>query len=320
TSPCRSRPRVISSRLSRGGTSTAPSSSPPTAASPPGARSSTTPPWPPRSSTDSSTTAPCSRSTGPATGCATTTNASNNSAPAFRPAQRPCNESRPTLAGPENASERVETERPATITPRTSATARPAPARQPTARPRTASSGVAARRGRSRLEVEPPVVAAHPVARWEFEITLPEQREAELPADRVRGRIVDRRERVQKPTLPVRPGHGDRLPGGLACDAPALEPRQHHPADLIDNLAAPVLLPVPDRAGRRTRFLDDLQHPPLARVGQLLVAMLAVGQLLGTLGPAEMLRHRGITHQLLDEWEVPLAPRLEPDHASKLPG
>jgi hypothetical protein len=48
--------------------------------------------------------------------------------------------------------------------------------------------------------------------------------------------------------------------------------------------------------------------------------MLAVDQLLGTLGPAEVIRHRGITHQLLDEREVLLAPRLEPHHRKQATG
>jgi IstB-like ATP binding protein len=53
-------------------------------------------------------TAPSSRSTGPATGCAATTNASRLSAPASRQPERPSNESRPILAGlqsPLNASQ-----------------------------------------------------------------------------------------------------------------------------------------------------------------------------------------------------------------------
>jgi hypothetical protein len=44
---------------------------------------------PPRSSAGSSTTAPCTRSMGPATGCAATTSASSSSVPVFRPLKRP---------------------------------------------------------------------------------------------------------------------------------------------------------------------------------------------------------------------------------------
>ncbi len=84
------------------------SSSPPTAASPTGARSSTTPPSPPPSSTGCSTTAPCSRSTGPATGCAATTTASSSSAPASTPRSPAANRPHRPLADRENGSQRLD--------------------------------------------------------------------------------------------------------------------------------------------------------------------------------------------------------------------
>lgn len=57
--------------------------------------------------------------------------------------------------------------------------------------------------GALNLQVEPPVVALHGVARRVLEVEGPEQREAQLPTDRVRRRVVDRREGVQVTMLPV---------------------------------------------------------------------------------------------------------------------
>src|SRR5262249_19692341 len=57
-------------------------------------------------------------------------------------------------------------------------------------------------------EVEASVVAAHDVARRVFEVAFAQQREAEFTVDRVRGRVVDQKKRVQRPMLPLRPGRG----------------------------------------------------------------------------------------------------------------
>jgi hypothetical protein len=53
------------------------------------------------------------------------------------------------------------------------------------------------------VQVELPVIALHEASRWILEFVRPEQREAQLPADRVRRRVVDRREGMQVTTLPV---------------------------------------------------------------------------------------------------------------------
>src|SRR6476620_7215834 len=49
-------------------------------------------------------------------------------------------------------------------------------------------------------QVEPPVVTAHDVSGRVLEVTLRDELEAELATDRVRGRMVHRRERMQEST------------------------------------------------------------------------------------------------------------------------
>src|SRR4051812_25551765 len=58
-------------------------------------------------------------------------------------------------------------------------------------------------------EVEPPDVAPHEATARVFELALLREREAQLAADRVRWRIVDRREGVDRPVRPFRPRHSD---------------------------------------------------------------------------------------------------------------
>src|SRR4051812_17598289 len=96
-----------------------------------------------------------------------------------------------------------------------------------------------------------------------LEVEGAEQLEAELAADGVRRRVVDRRERMDEAVLALAPGAVDRQPRRLAGDPAALELRQHRPAGLPDGRVVPVLLPVADRArGLAGCLVDDLEHPP----------------------------------------------------------
>jgi hypothetical protein len=53
----------------------------------------------------------------------------------------------------------------------------------------------------------------HEAALRVLELLVAEQREAELAADGVRARVLDRREGVNKPVLALRPGRFECLPG-----------------------------------------------------------------------------------------------------------
>ena len=139
-----------------------------------------------------------------------------------------------------------------------------------------------------------------------------QQLEPELAADRVRGRVVDRRERVDEAMLAVLPGHGDRLRGGGSRDAPTLERRDDRPPGLVDPPAVPLPLPVADEADRLAGLdHDGLEYP--AGVGaDLLVAALALDDFLRRLGPAEVLHHLRIANELEQQVEIPGGPGLDP--------
>src|SRR6185437_8572757 len=70
--------------------------------------------------------------------------------------------------------------------------------------------------------------------------------------------------------------------------------------------------PVADRADTfACCSLDDLEHPALAGLGQLLVVLLALEDLLGAHGAAEVLHHRRVAEALLKQRKVTFAPRFE---------
>src|SRR5205823_2627285 len=102
----------------------------------------------------------------------------------------------------------------------------------------------------------------------------------------------------------------DRLEGCRSRDSPALEVRHHGPADLVDLLTLPFAVPVADPADSfAAGLVDDLE---LLRA-RLLVASLALGDLLRTLRPPEMLHHRRVAKTLLEQRDVAFPPRLETD-------
>src|SRR5438309_1141772 len=97
-------------------------------------------------------------------------------------------------------------------------------------------------------KVESPIVASHDVAWRVFEIARLNQREADLPADRVGCCVGHGGKGVEKAARLFRPSHGDRLCGSRGRDATALEGREHRPAHLVDLLVPPGARPVADRA------------------------------------------------------------------------
>src|SRR5262249_4598429 len=103
------------------------------------------------------------------------------------------------------------------------------------------------------------------------------------------------------------PGERDRLRGGSEGDAPALELRHDHPADLVGLLLAPLLRPVADRADAGAALhVDDLEHA-IAFL-ETLVAGLTLSQLFRALGTSEMLGHTRVAHQPLEQRQVAGAP------------
>src|SRR4051795_10796507 len=121
---------------------------------------------------------------------------------------------------------------------------------------------------------------------------------------------------MHEPTLPFRPRHSDRLGRRLPGDSPPLELREDEPPGLVDRLAVPVALPVPDRADRLARIrVNDLEHPSLTRSGQSLENRLALGNLLRALRSAEVRRHLRIAHNPGEERQIVLAPQLDPHGA-----
>src|SRR5215213_5768223 len=107
-------------------------------------------------------------------------------------------------------------------------------------------AGNAAIRCLSVEEIEPPVIALHEAARRVLELVLPQQRETQLAADPIRRQVGDCWKGVDEPVLLFRPRYGDDLGGRLPGDPASLELREHGPASLVDCLALPVFLPVPD--------------------------------------------------------------------------
>ncbi len=59
------------------------------------------------------------------------------------------------------------------------------------------------------------------------------------------------------------------------------------------------------------RLVDDLEHPSVAEVADLLVPLLAFHELLVALRPAEVLGHRRVAEQRLQEREVPRPPGFD---------
>src|SRR5215217_1918868 len=161
-------------------------------------------------------------------------------------------------------------------------------------------------------EIEPPVVAAHAAPRWELELALLEQREAESCAEAVRGRVVDRRERVREAPPATCRGVVESLGGRRGRDPAALLRRQQGPPDLVDRLVPPVSLPVADPADRGVVEEDpELRISLRARE----VAGVARGDRVARLRAAEVLHHRGVAQQPLEQRQVVIAPRLDPDGA-----
>src|SRR5262249_47562135 len=92
----------------------------------------------------------------------------------------------------------------------------------------------------------------------------------------------------------------------------ALEPGEDHPARLVDPASVPLALPVPDRADALSRRgLDDPEHLllPLARRSE--VPLVPLRDLPRALRAAEVLGHRGIAQQLLEQQQVSVGPRLD---------
>src|SRR6266545_3373890 len=168
-------------------------------------------------------------------------------------------------------------------------------------------------------QLESPIIAAQVVPGRELEVESLEQREAELAADRIRGCVLDGRKRMEEPVFAFGPRGLDHQPGAGGREATPLEPRQHHPAGLIDRPAAPLLLPVADRADCLAgRGWDDLEHPASAGLGELLVPALPVRELLPAFRAAEMRGHRRIAEKLLQKFEVAGGPRLDSDAACNM--
>src|SRR5438477_5211680 len=171
---------------------------------------------------------------------------------------------------------------------------------------------------RHRLSVlaqrEAPVVARRPVALRIFEFHRTQQLEAQLPADRVRGRVVDRRKRMDGGA----PGGGSSLLDGFRNrrrrDAATLIFGQDSPSHLEHGLALPLPLPEVHPSNRNTlRQQNDLENVRRVGIDGGHVATVALFQLLGSLGAAQVLRHlrRVEPHQ---QRHVAVCPGLELDH------
>src|SRR4051812_10249994 len=158
-------------------------------------------------------------------------------------------------------------------------------------------------------DLEPPVVAAQLVAGRVLDGARPEQGEPGLRADGVRGRVADRRERVQRAVPARRPHHGDQGGDRPRRDAAPLPAGQHGPPALADRLVPPGARPHADPAHPLAGDgLDDGVGPGPGRD----VPRLALGDLLGRLRAAEVLHHRRVPDERLQQGEVFLAPGLEP--------
>jgi hypothetical protein len=160
------------------------------------------------------------------------------------------------------------------------------------------------------VEVQAPVVAGHEAPLRELELARLERLEAEPPADRIRGRVVDVWEGVHEAVLVVVLRELDCLRGRHHRDAAALELRDDHPADLVNLLVAPRLCPEADRADAgAARHVDDLEHAIAAL--EAFVAVLALAQLVRALGAAEVLGHARVAHQPLEQRQAAAPPGLE---------
>src|SRR5919109_3598565 len=113
---------------------------------------------------------------------------------------------------------------------------------------RPAGGCLLARPAGTGADFAPPVVATELPPRV-LNVAPAEQRESRLPADRVGGTVRDSWERVDKAPPPLGTGPLQDRPNGRGGQAPTLELREDHPADLVDRL--PILLVVPDADGSR---------------------------------------------------------------------
>src|SRR5262245_43795163 len=165
--------------------------------------------------------------------------------------------------------------------------------------------GLPARFGlRRRPQVELPVVAAHQIPGRVLELVRSEEGETELAADCIRSLVFHRWIRVQGIVLSLLPRELDRQCGRATGDAAALEFGQHRPTRLVHLLPQPLALPESEPAERLAGLdVDDLEHPR-PRLG---VAAMTLLELLRALRPAEVLGHRRVAHQPLDEPEVIVA-------------
>jgi hypothetical protein len=126
------------------------------------------------------------------------------------------------------------------------------------------------------------------------------------------GGVVDGRIRVHEAVRSLRPCSVDDQHRSRPGDTPALERRDDGPARLEGRLAGPLAIPIADAADRQTAGLvDDLEHTARPQVADLLVPLLALHQLLVTLGTPEMLGHGRVAEELLQEREVTGSPRFD---------
>src|SRR5205807_8165597 len=129
-------------------------------------------------------------------------------------------------------------------------------------------------------KVESPIVASHDVTWRILKVARLNQREADLPADRVGCRVVHGGKGVEEAARLFRPSHGDRLRGSRGRDAAPLEGREHRPAHLVDLLVPPGARPVADRAKALTVGVgDDLEDPAATSVGGSLEPAMALRDL-----------------------------------------
>src|SRR5262245_41147117 len=95
-------------------------------------------------------------------------------------------------------------------------------------------------------------------------------------------------------------------------DAAALELRQNRPAGLVHKTFLLVSVPVADRPDAfPRRRLDDLEHLARSALGQLDGLLVPMGDLLRAFGPAQVLHHRRVAEEPVQEREVVVAPRLD---------
>jgi hypothetical protein len=93
------------------------------------------------------------------------------------------------------------------------------------------------------------------------------------------------------PTQPERP----RLRGSGGGEASPLECREHRPTHLIHVLVMPDARPVADGADANTRrVINDLEHPAGTGFAESLIPEMALCDLLGTFGPAQVRHHHRI--------------------------